>query len=1432
MGKLKDFKGIVQRYKNNGIVLWTKDGELHFKALKDSITKDQIGFLKTNKAKLVEALEQEPANEFALTDIQSAYLVGRLESFDYGGVSCKVYLEMEYDELDLNKSTEIWNKLIKRHEMLRAIIREDGYQMIQSEAPAFKINYFDLANEADSLEEELTKIRDEKSSKNFEIGSWPFFDISISRLKDKSIMHIAFDFLIADWASITVLLAEFETLYQNPQAELEKPELTFRQYLALENEIKNSNKYIVSRKYWIDRIDTLPTQPVMPILGKDKTENSFDRLLFTLSSEEWSHLKKNAQQHGCTPASIVMSVYALTLSRWSQSQNFCLNITLLNREPLHKDINKIVGDFTSVNLLELDLAKTETFIDHAKKIQSQIFADLEHREFSGVKVIREITKKKGKEAAFFPYVFTSSIGVVQSGAITGRFGGFGISQTPQVFIDCQAMDSDFGLRLNWDVRRGVFNEGFIAEMFASFKAAVYALLKDKSVWEKKNIIALPVSQVETRLRVNDTQLVLPKTGLHEPVFDQIKNKENKTAVIDASSKTSYKELGIKARQIAFSLKNAGCKQGDKVAVIIPKEVNQLASVLGVLQIGAVYVPIDDTQPVNRIRSIIESINISHVLTLSSFTTDEINAGNIILVDTITSDSEQEKEVYHSQSDDLAYVIFTSGSTGVPKGVQISHGAVSNTVQDINKRFDIKDTDSVLSISKLNFDLSVYDIFGLLSVGGTVVLPDDRHYLDPSHWYEHIEKNSISIWNSVPAFMQMLLTYLGRDKTYKLPIRLAMLSGDWVPVTMPNDIWKYSSQAEVVALGGATEASIWSNYHICKKKYEYTSSIPYGYPLANQGYRVVNQAMEDCPEWVLGELCIVGDGVAAGYINNEEATKKQFFKDPVTGKACYKTGDYGYYVPNGEIIFYGRKDEQVKISGHRIELGEIESTLNRHEKVNNAAVIFYNKNLYSVITSSGEVDLDDVKDFLNKNLPDYMVPRLIKIVDEIPLAVNGKIDRKEITELFQDGIHGSNENNEDDGEQTELEKVMTQMLYEIVGVPNIKKTTDLYNIGADSLILAQFIGKLKDHLDQLHPDNTLSYDNLLRQILNHPIISRLNRYIETNLYSNDSENDTESGDKGKNIGQLIKLGGGEEGPSRIIFHAGMGTLNCFKILIDELVPQNLGPVIGISVQNVDKYLAIDPEDLVETLADEYAKLITEAGIKEVQLIGYCLGGLVAVEVALRLVMAGVNIVDFTLIDSAPSIFDLDFTVGYELLVLSNFYVTVEDIYEGITNQQLTEAINYVLAQGDALTDEDILNYGKYDEYQEVFEHLKKFAEIPKDQRLIDYTAAMYKKTGKQVPVDILKVNIEVIYHSFKGSKLKTAAYFGDIRFLEAMEKLEVSGDAPEKAQSISTFWTDVCVGNFDLIEIKGDHITCIEERDNAKEVADILGKPIIQLRAAV
>ncbi len=1426
MGKIKDLKGIVQRYKDNGIVLWTNDGELHFKALKDGITEDQIEFLKTNKAELVEVLEQEPANEFALTDIQSAYLVGRLESFDYGGVSCKVYLEMEYDELDLNKSTEIWNQLIKRHEMLRAIIREDGYQMIQSEAPAFKIDYFDLTNDVDSSEE-LTKIRDEKSSKNFEIGSWPFFDISISRLIDRSIMHIAFDFLIADWASITLLLAEFETLYKNPQTELKTPELTFQQYLALEDELKNSNKYIESRKYWIDRIDTLPAQPVLPILDKDKTENSFDRLLFTLSTEEWSHLKKIAQQHGCTPTSIVMSVYALTLSRWSQNQKFCLNITLLNREPLHKDINKIVGDFTSVNLLELDLTQTETFIDHAKKIQSQIFSDLEHREFSGVKVIREITKKKGKEAAFFPFVFTSSIGVVQSGTITGKFGGFGISQTPQVFIDCQAMDGNFGLRLNWDVRRGVFNEGFIAEMFASFKAAVYGLLKDESVWKEKNLITLPVSQAETRTRVNNTQLALPKSGLHEPVFEQIKNKENNTAVIDASGKTSYKELGIKARQIAFSLKNTGCKQGDKVAVIIPKEVNQLASVLGVLQIGAVYVPIDDMQPVNRVRSIIESINISHVLTLSSYTTDEIDADNIVLVDTITSDSEQEKEVYRPQSDDLAYVIFTSGSTGVPKGVQISHGAVSNTVQDINQRFDVNDTDRVLSISKLNFDLSVYDIFGLLSAGGTVVLPDDKHYLDPSYWYEYIEKHSISIWNTVPAFMQMLLTYLGRDEAYELPIRLVMLSGDWVPVTMPNDIWKYSSQAEVVALGGATEASIWSNYHICRRNHEYTSSIPYGYPLANQEYRVVNQAMEDCPEWVLGELCIVGDGVAAGYINNEEATKKQFFKDPVTGKACYKTGDYGYYVPNGEIIFHGRKDEQVKISGHRIELGEVESTLNRHEKVNNAAVIFYNKNLYSIITSSSDVDLDEIKDFLNKNLPDYMIPRAIKIVDEIPLATNGKIDRKEIAELFKDGILGSNESNEDDGEQAELEKVMTEMLYEILGVPNIKKTTDLYNIGADSLILAQFIGKLKDHLDQLYPDNTLSYDNLLRQILNHPVISRLNKYIETNLYSNDSEGDNEAGEKGKNIGQLINLGGGEKGPARIIFHAGMGTLNCFKLLIDELVPQNLGPVIGISVQDVDKYLAIDSEDLVETLADEYTKLITEADIKEVQLIGYCLGGLIAVEVASRLVMAGVNIVDFTLIDSAPSVLDLDLTVAYELLVLPNFYVTVEDIYEGITHQELTEAINYAVGQGATLTDEDILNYSKSSDHQEVFEHLKKFAEIPKEQRFIDYTAAMHKKTGEQVPVDILKGNIEVIYHSFKGAKLKTAAYFGDIRFLEAMEKLEISGDMPENAQSISSFWTDVCVGNFDIIEVRGDHITCIEEREKAREVADILGKPLIQ-----
>jgi len=264
-----------------------------------------------------------------------------------------------------------------------------------------------------------------------------------------------------------------------------------------------------------------------------------------------------------------------------------------------------------------------------------------------------------------------------------------------------------------------------------------------------------------------------------------------------------------------------------------------------------------------------------------------------------NDEELYRDINKTDVNSLAYIIFTSGSTGTPKGVAISHKAAWNTIYDINKRFEVNENDCAITVSALDFDLSVYDIFGLTSVCGKLLIIDDSISKEAAQWSELTAKYNVTIWNSVPALFEMYLVSKEKNISEK-GIRLALISGDWIPMTLPELARSIYPDIRFISLGGATECSIWSNYFEVKKDWEKSisnsegewSSVPYGMPLTNQKFRVCDETGKDCEDNIAGELWIGGDGVAEGYYNDPQLTDKSFITD--NGERWYKTGDYGCF----------------------------------------------------------------------------------------------------------------------------------------------------------------------------------------------------------------------------------------------------------------------------------------------------------------------------------------------------------------------------------------------------------------------------------------------------------------------------------------------------------------------------------------------------------
>ena len=371
----------------------------------------------------------------------------------------------------------------------------------------------------------------------------------------------------------------------------------------------------------------------------------------------------------------------------------------------------------------------------------------------------------------------------------------------------------------------------------------------------------------------------------------------------------------------------------------------------------------------------------------------------------------------ANSDDLAYLIYTSGSTGHPKGVAVSHRAALNTIADINRRFAVGPGDRILCLSSLAFDLSVYDVFGVLGAGGALVIAPPGANRDPRRLLALCRVRGVTIWNSVPALFQLAVEHETRAGG-RLPdsLRLALLSGDWLARSLPDRAQDLKPGLKVFSLGGATEASIWSIAFDTRETPEDWTSIPYGYPLANQSLHVLDDGMRDRPDWVEGELYIAGEGLAMGYWRDAEKTAAAFVEHPVSGDRLYRTGDMARYRPGALIEFLGRRDQQVKIGGYRIETGEVEAALESLPGVRGAVVLAVDplgsgqRSLQALVVradgATGTQRDAGLRERLAEILPSYMLPARILAHPELPLSANGKVDRTEAARILRRPEPGS------------------------------------------------------------------------------------------------------------------------------------------------------------------------------------------------------------------------------------------------------------------------------------------------------------------------------------------------------------------------------------------------------------------------------------------
>lgn len=982
----------------------------------------------------------EEFSPFPLTDMQQAWWVGRDSALELGNVPPQRWIEIE-GEIAFDRFVAALHRLIDRHGMLRAVVRRDGEQQILPTVPPYRVQLLDLRDlPAEEVLERLEAVRHDMSEERFATDRWPLFSVRATRLGERQYrLHFNFDMLLVDLVSFQIMFRDLAMLYEGRDSELPPLEVSFRDYVLATRSLQESASYQRSRDYWWSRLPDLPPTPELPL---DRSIGTIDRPRFsvrTLSLEPaaWARLKARAAEVGVTPAATVLTAFAEMLRTWSARPSFSFVMVVFNRSPLHPNVNDLVGDFTSTILLTIDGRDGGSFEQRAKRLQQQVWERLRHRQVSGVQVLRELNRIHGTPVrAGAPVVFNSILqaphanlpspstlegplpevdraifeddGGQERLRVERRIGALGeltysAGQAPQILLESRASERCGRLVIVVDAVDELFPDGVVGDMVGALGRLLQRLGDDQDAWTGPMPNLVPEAHLAQRGAINaGADVALPCAALHTLVAAQAESDPLGPAIVWAGGELNFGDLHERAERLARVLRDGQVGPDRPVAVVMDRGWEQTVAVLGVLRAGAPYVPIDPDLPRERLWHLLRHsrahIALSQARVLATLERppglEWIAMDGVLPAMAVRTDAEQSERL-----DSLAYVIYTSGSTGLPKGVMISHRAAANTILDINRRFDVRPSDRVLAVSSLSFDLSVYDIFGVLAAGGTVVVPDARGARDPGHWAQLALRQQVTIWNSVPSLMELLVEYLEtHPQVTPPPLRLVMLSGDWLPVGLPARIRDLFGGVEVVSLGGATETSIWSVHYLIGSIDPSWKRIPYGRPLANQPLYVFDDAFAHRPIWVPGQLCIAGAGVAMGYWQNPDETAARFITHPLTGERQYRTGDLCRYLPDGNLDILGREDLQVKVRGFRIELGEIEATLLRHEDVGEAVVVAHGttaatKTLVAYVVAGQPQrppSPESLHAFLRSRLPEYMLPACYVTLPAVPRNPNGKI----------------------------------------------------------------------------------------------------------------------------------------------------------------------------------------------------------------------------------------------------------------------------------------------------------------------------------------------------------------------------------------------------------------------------------------------------------
>lgn len=1000
---------------------------------------------------------------FNLTELQEAYVVGRNSALELGGRPSCGYGELECESFNRERFVTALRMLMERHDVLRLVIYENHVQQVKDEIPFIDVPVTDIS---DKTEEEQKKyidsIRKRSEKLCIPLEEYPKFRFIATKLSDKKyIVHMYFDLLIADGWSINLFLDELDALYTDIETNLHPVDVTFRDYCEYKNFIKSTEKYQEDKNFWLKRITALPEAVTLPLLCEplELKEITNAQEECSLSEDEWKIISELAQKYSVTPFAILFTVFNSVIIRWNKKQKLLMCMPETDRPLFHSDIPYMMGECSSFYVFTAEHLANQTFAEAVTATQEQLWELYEHNSFTGVEILREIYKQKNIYGqALIPIVFSTILNYQSEKKRTFDMI-YDNTFTSQIMIDIDVQRVGNRIKFNWNYVKGLLDGTMIKEMAGLQMQILRNAIKSPDFWKKPFYIPLPERDREIIDSANsESEELVITENVNSFINRSFELHSQNPCIIYKDRIYTYEDVFKAINYIGGVYRLAGLKAGDSVAIYCEKSDIQILSVISAVYYGIVYIPLEYELPVKTVQYCLKNCGCKAVVTseskASAFTDDEIKvftAEKIMQADSC----EIEKEPCIVSLSDRFAIIHTSGSTGMPKPVAVKQQGIVNSLLFTISRYKMNSNDKALCLTNIAHDMSMFDMFGLLMCGGTMIIPEHIRTKDPDYWLTLIERNGVTLWNSVPAMLEMLIAVYNKQNIKT--IRLVISGGDYLLPETAKTIFELIPDVQLVNVGGPTETTLWNIYHDVTPEEAESGLIPYGKPISNTKYIILNDAMEEVPIDVTGMMYCAGIGITEGYVNAPELTAQKYVKLPYSDTPMYCTGDLGKYDENGNIIFMGRSDRQIKINGKRIELSGINEIIRKYEGVQVSAVKLGSdgKSIFAYYTAEKQLDEADMKNFVLEYLPQYMVPKHIMRLDEIPLTHNGKLDTNVLPENYEENVVETEEN------LTETEKQVLKFCRILLNDNQIKTDTNFFMAGGTSLTALQVLKFIQD-----------------------------------------------------------------------------------------------------------------------------------------------------------------------------------------------------------------------------------------------------------------------------------------------------------------------------------------------------------------------------------